>query len=94
MSEDRYRTLFDLAADCLMILDLDGTIRDINRTGYERLGYTRDEMVGMHITELDPPEFAAEVPSGSRRSKKAVRSSNLLTGARMARSCRSRSIPG
>jgi diguanylate cyclase (GGDEF)-like protein/PAS domain S-box-containing protein len=62
MSEDRYRKLFDLAADCLMILDLDGTIRDINQTGHERLGYTRDEMVGMHITRLDPPEFAAKVP--------------------------------
>ena len=62
MSEDRYRTLFDLAADCLLILDLDGTIRDVNRTGHERLGYTRDEMVGMHITQLDPPEFAAKVP--------------------------------
>lgn len=62
MIEDRYRALFDLAADCLMILDLDGTIRDINRTGYERLGYTRDEMVGMNVTELDPPEFAAMVP--------------------------------
>ncbi|MEO8332109.1 MAG: diguanylate cyclase, partial [Gallionella sp.] len=62
MSEDRYKNLFDLAADCLMILDLDGTIRDINRTGHERLGYTLDEMVGMHITRLDPPEFAAKVP--------------------------------
>lgn len=62
MSEEKYRTLFDLAADCLMILDLDGTIRDINRTAHERLGYTRDEMVGMHITRLDPPEFAAKVP--------------------------------
>lgn len=62
MSEDRYRTLFDLAADCLMILDLDGTIIDINRTGLEQRGYTRDEMVGMHITKLDPPEFAAKVP--------------------------------
>jgi len=61
MSEDRNRTLFDLAADSMMILDLDGTIRDVNRTGYERLGYTRDELVGMHITRLDPPEFAAKV---------------------------------
>ena len=33
MSEDRYRTLFDSAADCLMILDLDGTILEVNRTG-------------------------------------------------------------
>lgn len=62
MSEDRYRTLFDLAADCLMILDLDGTIIDINRTGLEQRGYTRDELVGMHITKLDPPEFVAKIP--------------------------------
>ena len=62
MSEERYRTLFDLASDCLMILDLDGSIRDINRIGHERLGYTKDEMLGMQVTELDPPEFAAMVP--------------------------------
>lgn len=62
MNEDRYRKLFDSAADCLMILDLDGTIIDINRTGLEQRGYTRDEIVGMHITRLDPPEFAAKVP--------------------------------
>lgn len=62
MNTDRYRHLFDHAADCLLILDLGGTIRDINRTGHERLGYTKDEMVGMHITRLDPPEYAAKVP--------------------------------
>lgn len=62
MSEHRYRVLFDLANDCLMILDMGGTIRDINRTGHERLGFTKDELVGMHITELDPPEYAAKVP--------------------------------
>ena len=62
MSNDKYRTLFDQASDCLMILDLDGTIRDINLTGLEQRGYSRDELVGMHITRLDPPEFAAKVP--------------------------------
>lgn len=62
MSEDRYRSLFDNAADCLMILDLDGKILDVNRTGLEQRGYSREEMVGMHITQLDPPEFAAKVP--------------------------------
>jgi diguanylate cyclase (GGDEF)-like protein/PAS domain S-box-containing protein len=62
MSEKKYRTLFNEAADCLLILDLEGTIIDINRTGHERLGYTKDEMIGMHLTELDSPEFAAKVP--------------------------------
>lgn len=62
MSANKYRDLFDNAADCLMLLELDGTIIDVNRTGLEQRGYTRDEMVGMHITKLDPPEFAAKVP--------------------------------
>jgi diguanylate cyclase (GGDEF)-like protein/PAS domain S-box-containing protein len=62
MTEERFRYLFDFAADCLLILDLDGTILDVNRTGLEQRGYTMDEMVGMHITKLDPPEFAAKVP--------------------------------
>ena len=62
MSEDKFRMLFDSAADCLMILDLDGAILDINRTGLEQRGYTREEMIGMHITQLDPPEYAAKVP--------------------------------
>lgn len=62
MSEGKYRALFDLAADCLMILDMDGIIRDINLTGHERLGYTKDEMVGMRLADLDPPEFAAKIP--------------------------------
>jgi len=62
MSDQKYRILFDNAADCLMILDLNGTILDINRTGLEQRGYTRDEIIGMHITRLDPPEFAAKVP--------------------------------
>lgn len=80
MSEEKYRTLFDLAADCLMILDLDGTIRDINRTGHERLGYTMDEMVGMHITELDPPEFAAMVP---KRFDEIEKSSAIFESAHL-----------
>lgn len=62
MSEDRYRALFDLAPDCLMILDLDGTIRDINHAGLDRLGYARDEIVGKPITRFDSPEFAPKVP--------------------------------
>ena len=40
MSELRYRVLFDLANDCLMILDMNGIIRDINRTGHELLDKT------------------------------------------------------
>ena len=60
-SEDKFHTLFDSANDCIIILDLEGYIRDINRTGYERLGFTKEEMLGRHISHFDPPEFSSGV---------------------------------
>jgi PAS domain S-box-containing protein len=61
-SERKYRALFDSATDAVFILDLDGNILDVNRTAHTRLGYTKQEMVSMHVSRLDPPEFAARVP--------------------------------
>jgi len=61
-SERKYRTLFDSATDAVFILDLDGNILDVNRTAHTRLGYTKQEMVSMHVSRLDPPEFAVRVP--------------------------------
>ena len=61
-SESRFRTLFESATDCILILDKDGRIVDINSTGYERLGYEEQEMLGRRIEEFDIPEYAALVP--------------------------------
>jgi len=61
-SEKKFRTLFEFANDAIFILDLEGNFIDVNRTAYERLGYAKAEMMNMHISQLDPPEFAAKVP--------------------------------
>lgn len=61
MSEEKYQTLFDMATDSLVILDLDGYIEDINRAGHERLGYTKEEMVGRCVSALHAPEFSSIV---------------------------------
>ncbi|NWF39693.1 PAS domain S-box protein [Mariprofundus sp. NF] len=61
-SQRRFSMLFDSSSDGLFIIDMQGDFIDINRTAYERLGYTKDEMMSMRLTELDPPEFAARVP--------------------------------
>lgn len=61
-SEKKYRDLFESATDAVFILGLDGHFIDVNRTAYERLGYTREELLAKHISTLDPPEFAARVP--------------------------------
>ncbi len=61
MSEEKYRTLFDSATDGIFIMDFDGQFIDINQSGYTRLGYTKQEMLSLHVSRLDPPEFAARV---------------------------------
>jgi diguanylate cyclase (GGDEF)-like protein/PAS domain S-box-containing protein len=63
MEDQTYRLLFDMANDGLIILTLDGHIKDLNRTAHERLGYTREELQGTHISKLDPPDFAKLVPN-------------------------------
>ena len=60
-SENKFRALFESANDCILILDLNGCIQDINHTGHERLGYTKEEMLGKRISQFDPPDFAAKV---------------------------------
>ncbi len=61
-SEQTFRTLFESANDGMYIVGLDGTILDANRMAYERLGYTREEMLTMTAAQLIPSEFAPEVP--------------------------------
>ena len=62
-SENRFRTLFESASDCMLILDMDGRIIDINHSGYEGLGYQKQEMLGRRIGEFDTPEFAFLAPA-------------------------------
>ena len=61
-SREHFKTLFDSTNDGMLILDMQGNIIDINRTAYERLGYSKEEMLGKKINDLDTPEFAAKVP--------------------------------
>lgn len=61
-SEEKFRDLFENANDGIFILDLEGNFIDVNRTAYERLGYTKDEMLSMSVKEIDTSEFAPRVP--------------------------------
>lgn len=60
--DDRFRTLFESVNDAIFLLDLKGNFIDINRTAYERLGYTKKEMLSMHVNDLIPEELAGRVP--------------------------------
>lgn len=72
-SEDKFHTLFETANDGVFIIDLEGKFVDVNKTAYRRLGYTKEEMLSMHISQLDTPEFAAMVP---QRVEKIMKEGN------------------
>jgi PAS domain S-box-containing protein len=59
-SEMKYRNLFELSRDGIFLLDFDGNFIDVNSTAYTRLGYTKEEMLALHISKLAHPKFATQ----------------------------------
>jgi PAS domain S-box-containing protein len=54
-SEQRYRALFDLAADSVFMVSPEGTIVSVNRREEQILGYKAAQVVGRSFPELVPP---------------------------------------
>jgi len=51
-SEKRFHTLFDSATDMIMVADQDARFIDINRNTCETLGYTREELLALRVTDI------------------------------------------
>ncbi|KPK02638.1 MAG: hypothetical protein AMK71_01575 [Nitrospira bacterium SG8_35_4] len=76
-SEEKFRTLFDHAADSIFLMSLtnDGLIiEDANDAALQAHGYTRDEMIGKSIADLDDPKTRQLVPE----RKKLIAAGNAL----------------
>ncbi len=58
-SAARYRNLVEGAPEGVFVADPEGRYIDVNAAACRLLGYTREELVGMRITDLVPPE---EIP--------------------------------
>jgi PAS domain S-box-containing protein len=58
-NEARYRTLFDCAPDGIVVVDPMGYYLDGNASICRTLGYTREEFIGLHATDIVTP---AEIP--------------------------------
>ena len=67
-SEARFRTFVDRATDAFFLLDDQMTVIDVNRQACEGLGYTRDELIGMHPRDFD---VALDEQSISRLAERA-----------------------
>lgn len=61
VSEEKYRVLFDNLNDAAFLADIEtGTIIETNRQGVALLGRSREEIIGMHQSQLHPPEKVEE----------------------------------
>jgi PAS domain S-box-containing protein len=69
-SEQRYRALFEHAADAIFLEDLEDRIVDVNPRACALLGYTREQLLGMRVPDVIAPEL--HVPGGVVRSEIAA----------------------
>jgi PAS domain S-box-containing protein/diguanylate cyclase (GGDEF)-like protein len=71
-SERRFRRLVEQAADGFFVFDADGRFVDVNQGAAGSLGYTRDELIGMRLREIDAAlshEALDDLCSGSARGR-------------------------
>jgi len=55
-SEERFRSLIEQATDGIFVANLEGKYTDVNTSGCEMLGYTREELLAMKVSDLVQPE--------------------------------------
>ena len=57
VSEEKYRSLVEMACDPIFIADAEtGIITDVNKKGTELVGRKIDEIIGLHLSELHPKD--------------------------------------
>ena len=59
--EAEYKSLFDLAPNGIITVDLKGFVRSCNKAFLELTGYSREEIVGKHFSKL-PTLRAKDIP--------------------------------
>lgn len=69
-SEKRYRMIFENANDGIIIHDTEGNIFDVNKNMYKRLGYSKDEMLQMKLSNLVAPEYAGKIKDRTKDLEK------------------------
>ncbi len=52
-SEERFRVLVENAADAFFVFDRRGRLVDVNHQACDSLGYTREEMLSLTVSDLD-----------------------------------------
>jgi len=61
-SEEKYRSLFENALDAIFIVDSEARIIEANNITAERLGYTREELIGKTVYDITPESIWEIIP--------------------------------
>jgi len=56
-NETNFRSFFDSVENLLSVMDMQGTIIEVNKSLWMRLGYSEKELVGRNILTLHPEEY-------------------------------------
>ncbi|MGF3523253.1 MAG: response regulator, partial [Candidatus Bathyarchaeia archaeon] len=61
-SERRYQTILEHAAEAFFVHDLNGKMLAVNQQACKSLGYTKDELLALTVSDIDPyaPQLGAE----------------------------------
>jgi len=75
-STERFRRLFEQASDAFSIYDLNnGKIVDANESACKNLGYTRDELLELNVSDIEisqTPEEIVEISSRAEKGKHVI----------------------
>ena len=61
INEQRYRALMDGASDAILLANPQGNLIEANQKAEELLGFSRDDLKCLHISQIHPPEAFAAV---------------------------------
>ncbi|MCH7476516.1 MAG: PAS domain S-box protein, partial [SAR324 cluster bacterium] len=60
-SENRFRSLVENAADAIFLYDTEGNLIDVNQQACENLGYTREELLSLKVSDIAHSRTPAEL---------------------------------
>lgn len=75
-----FRKVIDGSPDIFVVFDEYGKLTDINETGLVELGYTRAEIIGMPISELDADWSAERMQEQARTMQQHSKQSAIVQG--------------
>ena len=66
-SQRRFAAVFENSLDAILLMDDAGRYVDVNPAACQLLGYTRDEIVGLHVSDVTRGVNRGEIPELMRR---------------------------